>query len=88
MESPAAITVADGVCTATIIWSSENYDYMIVDAEKYLPVNTEGNSTFEIPVSGFDFNMPVSADTTAMSTPHEIEYTLHFDSGTIEASAP
>ena len=88
VESPAAITIADGVCTATIIWSSENYDYMIVDGEKYLPVNTEGNSTFEIPVSGFDFNMPVSADTTAMSTPHEIEYTLHFDSGTIEASAP
>jgi len=24
---------------------------MIVDGEKYLPTNTEGNSTFEIPVS-------------------------------------
>ena len=37
--------------TATIVWSSPNYDYMIVDGEKYLPTNTEGNSTFEIPVS-------------------------------------
>ena len=49
MESPAALTVADGRMTATIVWSSSNYDYMLVDGEKYLPTNTEGNSTFEIP---------------------------------------
>ncbi len=46
VESPAALTVADGKMTA-ILWSSPNYDYMIVDGEKYLPTNTEGNSTFE-----------------------------------------
>jgi len=57
---------------------------VIVGEEKYLPVNTEGNSTFEIPVTGFDYNMPISADTTAMSTPHEIDYTLYFDSKTIK----
>ena len=51
VDSPAALTVADGKMTATIVWSSPNYDYMIVDGEKYLPTNTEGNSTFEIPVS-------------------------------------
>ena len=51
VESPAALTVADGKMTAVILWSSPNYDYMIVDGEKYLPTNTEGNSTFEIPVS-------------------------------------
>lgn len=67
-----------------IIMSSSNYDYVIVGEEKYLPVNTEGNSTFEIPVTGFDYNMPISADTTAMSTPHEIDYTLYFDSKTIK----
>ena len=49
VESPAALTVADGRMTATIVWSSPNYDYMLVDGEKYLPTNTEGNSTFEIP---------------------------------------
>ena len=41
VESPAALTVADGKMTATIVWSSPNYDYMIVDGEKYLPTNTE-----------------------------------------------
>ncbi len=85
VDSPTTITIADGQITATITFSSPNYDYMIVGEEKYLPVNTEGNSTFEIPVDAFDYDMKVSADTTAMSTPHEIEYTLHFDSATIAA---
>ena len=78
VESPAALTVADGKMTATIVWSSPNYDYMIVDGEKYLPTNTEGNSTFEIPVSALGTPLSVVADTVAMSTPHEIEYTLTF----------
>ena len=77
-DSPAALTVADGKMTATIVWSSPNYDYMIVDGEKYLPTNTEGNSTFEIPVSALGTPLSVVADTVAMSTPHEIEYTLTF----------
>ena len=78
VESPAALTVADGKMTATLVWSSPNYDYMIVDGEKYLPTNTEGNSTFEIPVAALDMALTVTADTVAMSTPHEIEYTLTF----------
>ena len=78
VDSPAALTVADGKMTATLVWSSPNYDYMIVDGEKYLPTNTEGNSTFEIPVSALGVPLSVVADTVAMSTPHEIEYTLTF----------
>lgn len=78
VDSPAALTVADGKMTATIVWSSPNYDYMVVDGEKYLPTNTKGNSTFEIPVSALGVPLSVVADTVAMSTPHEIEYTLTF----------
>ena len=84
VESPAALTVADGKMAATIVWSSPNYDYMIVDGEKYFPTNTEGNSTFEIPVSALDTALDVTADTVAMSTPHEIEYTLTFDSASLK----
>ena len=58
---------------------------MIVDGEKYLPVNTEGNSVFEIPVAALDTALAVTADTTAMNTPHEIEYTLTFDSASLTA---
>ena len=84
VESPAALTVADGKMTAAIVWSSPNYDYMLVDGEKYLPTNTEGNSTFEIPVAALDTALDVTADTVAMSTPHEIEYTLIFDSASLK----
>ena len=84
VDSPAALTVADGKMTATIVWSSPNYDYMIVEGEKYLPTNTEGNSTFEIPVAALDTALDVTADTVAMSQPHEIEYTLTFDSASLK----
>ena len=74
-----------GKVTADIQWSSPNYDYMLVDGEKFLPVNTEGNSVFEIPVAAFDEPVTVIGDTVAMSKPHEIEYTLTFHSDTIKA---
>ena len=76
--SPAIITAQNGKVTATVEWSSPNYDYMIVDGEKYLPVNTEGNSVFEIPVAVFDEPITVIGDTVAMSKPHEVEYTITF----------
>lgn len=79
VQSPAKVTVEGGKATAELVWSSNKYDYMVVDGEKYLPVSTEEFSVFEIPVTGFGYKMPVSADTTAMSTPHEISYTLFFD---------
>ena len=84
VESPALITVTEGKVIAKIIWNSKNYDYMVVEGEKYLPLESEENSAFEIPVASFDFDLPVSADTTAMSTPHEIESTLRFNSSGIE----
>lgn len=82
--SPAVVTVSEGTVMATIQWSSPNYDYMIVDGEKYLPVNTEGDSVFEIPVTAFDVPVTVIGDTVAMSSPHEIEYMLTFHSDTME----
>ncbi|WP_049962572.1 hypothetical protein [Ruminococcus sp. HUN007] len=83
VESPAKISVKNGETTAVLKWSSDKYDYMIVDGEKYLPEITDGSSVFEVPLSSFDTELKMNADTTAMSTPHEIEYTLFFDSSTI-----
>ena len=83
ITSPATLTVAGGKATLTVEWSSPNYDYMVVGGEKYLPVNTDGNSVFEIPVEAFNYRMPVSADTTAMSTPHEIAYHITLDGNSI-----
>ena len=83
VESPTQLRIEGGKAYAVITWGSPNYDYMKVNDEKYLQTNTEGNSTFEIPVSAFDWKLQVIADTVAMSEPHEIEYTLCFDSSTL-----
>ena len=84
IQSPTQITVADGAATATLEWSSPNYDYMLVNGEKYLPVNTEGNSVFEVPVEALDAPLTMIGDTVAMSTPHEVEYTVTFHSDTLQ----
>ena len=81
IESPAKLVVANGKMTLTVVWSSSNYDLMVVDGVEYKPVNTEGNSTFEIPVTSIDEDLPLQAETTAMSTPHMIDYTLKFEAG-------
>ena len=84
IASPVQLTVTDGEAIARIEWSSPDYDYMIVSGRKYFPVAGEENSVFEIPVSVFGQPMAVIADTTAMSQPHEIQYTLTFHADTIE----
>jgi hypothetical protein len=57
---------------------------MVVDGERILPTSHTGNSEFQIPVSDFDRPLEVVADTTAMSTPHEITYELTFSSQSIQ----
>ena len=86
IESPVTITIADGKATATVVWSSSKYDYMIVDGTQYDVLTTEPGSTFEIPVAAFDTDLTVIGDTTAMGTPHEIEYTLNFASESLTAN--
>ena len=86
IQSPAQLAIADGAATATLEWSSPNYDYMLVNGEKYLPVNTEGNSVFEVPVEALDVPLTMIGDTVAMSTPHEVEYTVTFHSETLESA--
>ncbi len=86
IQSPAQLAIADGAATAILEWSSPNYDYMLVNGEKYLPVNTEGNSVFEVPVEALDAPLTMIGDTVAMSTPHEVEYTVTFHSETLESA--
>ncbi len=86
IQSPAQLAITDGAATATLEWSSPNYDYMLVNGEKYLPVNTEGNSVFEVPVEALDAPLTMIGDTVAMSTPHEVEYTVTFHAETLESA--
>lgn len=85
--NPTALTVSEGKITAAIVWSSSNYDYMIVNGDQYLPITTEGGSTFQIPVESLGVEIPVTADTVAMGTPHEIAYTILLQADTVSPKA-
>lgn len=84
IASPARLSVTDGRMKAEIEWSSSSYDYMEVDGKEYYPENEEGNSVFIIDISELDADIPILAETVAMSEPHMIEYTLNFDSSTLK----
>ena len=85
ISSPTILTVENGQATARIEWSSSHYDYMKIGDVQYDPVNEDGNSVFQIPVTVFDEPVEVVADTTAMSVPHEIDYTFTFDSASLKS---
>ncbi len=71
------VEVKDGKARAVICFDSPNYEYVKVDGEEYdvLEDSAEDESAFSIPVVlGEEFE--ISALTTAMSTPHEIDYVL------------
>lgn len=78
VQSPCELSVSSGSMVATVTWSSPSYDLMVVDGQRLSPVNEDGNSTFEVPVSALGEALPVQAETTAMSRPHLIDYTLTF----------
>lgn len=78
VTSPAVLIVKNRSAVVRIEWSSPYYDYMVVGDETFEPANAGGNSVFEFPLESFDEPISVIADTTAMSRPHEVEYTLTF----------
>lgn len=84
VASPAKLRVRGGEALAEVVWSSANYDYMLLGDERYDAEIVDGHSVFRIPVAAFDRPLAVVADTTAMSQPYEIAYALTFDSATLE----
>ena len=76
--SPVEVKVEAGKTTVTLLWNSRNYDYMVVGGKKYLNQTPDGKSSFVVEIDDIENPVKVLADTTAMSVPHEIEYTLCF----------
>ena len=85
LESPAMLTVKDGVCAARIVFSTSKIDYVIVDGEKYAPVNAAGNAAFDVPVAAFDAPLSITVDSTAIKPAVEVRYAMTFDSATLAA---
>ena len=76
IQSPVEVCDDNGKLTAKFVWSSVNYDYMIVDGQRYDNEKPGGESTFTVPIESMEGTLTVIGDTTAMSTPHEIEYVI------------
>lgn len=77
VQSPANIRAENGVITAEIVWSSPNYDLMIVGDKEYKPLSNEnGQSVFMVEIPSLDTPLDIKAETVAMSAPHIIEYTI------------
>jgi iron complex transport system substrate-binding protein len=86
VSSPTKLTVTAEQLIAEVVWSSPHYTWMEVDGTTYTPVNAAGgNSVFQIPVT-LDADLPISAETVAMSRPRTIEYTLRFESASLTRS--
>jgi len=79
ITSPTELTVKDGRATAKIVWSSDKYDYMEVEGIRFTPEIQNGHSVFMVPVTELDKPLAMVGDTTAMSTPHAIDYQLTFE---------
>lgn len=79
IASPTELTVKDGRATAKIVWSSDKYDYMEVEGIRFTPEIQNGHSVFAVPVTELGKPLAMVGDTTAMSTPHAIDYQLTFE---------
>jgi len=69
------VEVRRGQAWAEIVFSSKNYPYIKVDGVEYDTVHEGDTSSAVIPVK-LNEEMTILGMTTAMSSPHEIEYTL------------
>ena len=83
LASPAALTIADGACTADIVFSTKKIDYVIVDGEKYEPTSVDDGAAFTVPVAAFDQKLTIVVDSTAIKPATEVAYTMCFDSDTL-----
>lgn len=83
ITSPLKLHVKNGKITADVEFSSDKYDYAIVDGTRYEPDLSSGKSMFTLPLEAIDKGLSVTADTTAMSEPHEIDYVIEFDDSTL-----
>ena len=83
----SVLTVADGKATVKIEFNTAKFDYVKVDGVQYDAVPGEENAVFEFPVSVFDTEIPMIADSTAIQGMNvEKEFTITFPSETIKAA--
>ncbi len=80
------VVAANGAVTATLVFSSPNYPRVVVDGVEYTASHDGDTSVFEIPAR-INEDMLVVGTTTAMSQPHDVEYTIRISIGEEAADA-
>ena len=81
------LAVEGDTVTATLVFSSPNYPKVTVDGVEYAATHEDRTSIFVIPAR-VNADMTVVGTTTAMSTPHDVEYTIHIWVGETPSEAP
>ena len=70
-----SIVIENGIIYGNIHFSSSNYTQLKVNDVVYTPVSTEEGSLFKVPVV-LNEDMVITGTTIAMSSPHDINYTI------------
>ena len=74
--SCSKITVTNGQAYATLVFSSDHYQYVKVNGNTYYTTKGGGQATVVIPVT-LNQNMKIIGMTDKMSVAHEIEYNIY-----------
>ena len=74
--SCSKVVVKNGNATATIVFNSPNFTWVKSLGTTVYNENKGGNSTFTIPVN-LNGETKISAETTAMSQPYTVDYTIY-----------
>lgn len=74
--SCSKITVTNGQAYATLVFSSDHYQYVKVNGNTYDTTKGDGQATVVIPVT-LNQNMKIIGMTDKMSVAHEIEYHIY-----------
>lgn len=88
--SPCTVTVSGGQIHATVIFSKVSkkeppeYTYLTTSLGTVYPQPYDSYSQvfYNVPIAGLG-NVNISMETTKMSTPYTLNYTLHFDASAI-----
>ena len=78
---PTAMVIDSEVAVATILWTNDAFDTMVIDGKEYKVARTDQGAEFTVPVA-LDTELSVSLSGVDAAA----EYQLYFDSSTLESS--
>lgn len=78
---PTAMVIDSEVAVATILWTNDAFDTMVIDGKEYKVARTDKGAEFTVPVA---LDTELSVSLSGVDT--DAQYRLYFDSATLESS--